>query len=132
MTGKTNDRAAAVSAMRERVTHTARAARLQRLADDTRLRGDLDETLAELPNPDDVLSIDVRSTVDVLLTCGGPTVFVRYWFGDGEFIRAEWHTTDTPSGSTVSIDLSDDEAESLADAYCGGVEVLAARAGGER
>ncbi len=84
---------------------------------------------ADLPNPDDVLSIDVETRARVLLTYGGPTVFVEYVFSGGDFIRAEYVTTDNASRDMVRVDLSDDDAETIADAYIGGIHMLADAAG---
>lgn len=124
----------------ETVRRARLAERLGRLAADGRTNAPLWEAhdfapAAELPNPDDVLSIDVRANVDVLLTCGGPTVFVRYVFsvaeGDApDFLYAEWHTTDNAEGRYVVVRLDDDDAHTLADAYAFGVDALAERAAG--
>lgn len=129
----------------ERVRDARMSERLGRLLSDGRVNpvvpagdGFDQETLAEyigLPNPADVLSIDVRANVDVLLTCGGPTVFVRYVFsidddGDADFYRAEWHTTDNERGAPVVVPLDDDDAHTLADAYAFGIDALAERAAG--
>lgn len=86
---------------------------------------------AELPNTADVLSVDLEACADVVLTLGGPTIYVRYWFGlsadreEPNFLRAEWMSTDVPSGRLTSVRLTDDEADALANAYVGGIDVLA-------
>lgn len=89
----------------------------------------------ELPNPDDVLSIDCDRVARVLLTVGGPTVWIEYRFsvngGDLDFTHAEYCTTDTPSGNVARVELQDSEAERLAEVYCHGLDMIAETLRGE-
>lgn len=132
--------AMAAAIVDRRVAECGIADRLRRLADDGRLSGDYSDDPAEalgLPSPADVLSVDVAVYVDVLLTFGGPTAFLRYYFtpdgaGSYGYSRAEYHTTEpayAPGGGsysgTVIVELHDSEAETLASAYVGGVDALA-------
>ena len=93
---------------------------------------DFNERRAELPNPDDVLSIDVETRVSVVLTLGGPTVFVEYVFRGGDFLRAEYVTTDNERGEMLRVHMNDADAETIAEAYVGGIDMLAVHAGGEQ
>jgi hypothetical protein len=115
-------RQTALCAARHLIHDCARSAELQAGDDDS---GALDE----LPNPDAVLSVDVHTTATVLLTCGGPTIGVDFVFSAGqerpEFLRATYWTTDTPDSTTERIELTDDEAETIADALVGGLDSLA-------
>lgn len=132
--------AAAAAVVGRRVAECELADRLRRLADDGRLSGAYADDSAEalgLPTPADVLSVDVAVYVDVVLTLGGPTAYIRYYFtpdvaGAYDYSHAEYHTTepayapgvDSHSGMTV-VTLDDSDAEALADAYVGGVDTLA-------
>lgn len=73
-------------------------------------------------SPEDVLSIDSYTTHRVLLACGGPTRYVDFVFSGGEFWRAEYG--DSTSGELVVVDLDDDEAETIADRLCYGLDAL--------
>ena len=117
---------------------TAAWDRLERLLADAGQQSYNDETDSydpELPNPDDVLSIDAERVAKVLLTCGGPTVWIEYRFtdtaGELDYRRADYCTTDTPSGHTARVELSDEEAATLADVYCYGIDMLAETLRGE-
>ena len=58
----------------------------------------------------DILCVDVRKTVDVLLQYGGPTVFFRLTFDtDGSLIEGEYHNSELSD----PVDLLDCELEEL-------------------
>lgn len=131
--------ATAAAIVDRRVAECGLADRLRRLADDGRISGAYADDPAEalgLPTPAAVLSVDVAVYVDVLLTFGGPTAFLRYYFtpdgaGAYDYSRAEYHTTEPAyaqgygySGMTV-VTLDDSDAEALASAYAGGIDCLA-------
>jgi len=132
--------ATAAAIVNRRVAECGIADRLRRLSDDGRLSGAYADDPAEalgLPSPADVLSVDVAVYVDIVLTFGGPTAFLRYYFtpdgtGAYDYSRAEYHSTepayapggDSHSGTTV-VPLEDSDAETLASAYAGGLDCLA-------
>lgn len=66
-----------------------------------------------------VLSIDTEIVIDVLLGCGGPTTYLRFFAerdknGYYESIRnAEFRTTDTPDGKLDVCYLSGSETDEL-------------------
>jgi len=73
-----------------------------------------------------VASIDTYKVVTVLLAYGGPTTGIDYRFNDeDQFTGADyWSTAYSEHSETVTIALTDDEAETLADHYAGGIENL--------
>lgn len=131
-----DDYSSAQSDADELVRRAGLVPRLAALAYAGRVAGGFDDpadiaSTAELPGPDDVLSIDTRLSADVLLTYGGPTVLVRFHYTAGsagsvpEFWYAEYITTDTPTHDCAVVRLSDDDAETIAAAYVGGTDELA-------
>lgn len=75
---------------------------------------------------DDVLEVATTVTASVLLEYGGPTTRLDFHFSDtGDLRNAELSTSDNPDGEYVTIDLSLEEAETLADHYVFGIDSLA-------
>lgn len=80
---------------------------------------------------EDVLEVVTTIVVDVVLTLGGPTAFVRFHlYPDGELRRAEYVTSEHRYNGydgygTVTAELTDDAAVEAAELWAGGVDTLA-------
>lgn len=124
----TDQRTATLARMRELVDGCRLSQRLAALAQD----GRAPERGTELPNTESVISLDRRCSVDVLLEMNGPTTWVRFsFYPDGEYASASYHSTAyTESGAVVDVDLTDSEAEMLADVLTGSLDSLGQYAAG--
>jgi len=76
---------------------------------------------------DQVASIDVTRTVTLLLAYGGPTTGIDFRFkGVRHFTDADyWTTAYSEHGDTTRLELTDNEAHTLANYYAGGIDVIA-------
>lgn len=81
---------------------------------------DTEEAYEEMQ--EDVLCIDVRTNIDVQLTIGGPTVFLRFpaiRTSEGYEIanNAEYHSNDNDGHTMQIVRLSEEETETLWNIY---------------
>lgn len=92
-----------------------------------------DDERADFPNPDDVLALDVKHHIDIMLGVGGPTRCITVVFDDEmDFKRAVYMTSDNAAGSMVEVEVSDDDAQTLMDAYTMGADSLSEMLKGSR
>ena len=103
---ETTNRQLALNEMQAKVAEAEKVRELRRL--------DVDEESIEeleLMSPLDVLSVDVSTTVRVLLSCGGPTTAFEFHYGTaGELVRTTYTTTDNPNAENVAVEVTEEEA----------------------
>lgn len=66
----------------------------------------------------EALSIDIQKQYTILLTCGGPSEGVDLYFNEyNELLRGEFWSTYETQGETVRTDLTNEQAQAIADYY---------------